>query len=157
MEFKDATAMSQAIREKRISSRELVEDAIQTIEKLNPLYNAVVSKQYETALAEADNLDRHGDEDKPFLGVPLLLKDLGQNESGQPSTSGSRLFKASIASQTDYFVQALKNMGFLILGRTNTPEFGFKNISLLIDLRLSRFTMILCSCKVDVFIPIKKY
>ncbi|MGQ7334321.1 amidase family protein, partial [Streptococcus suis] len=37
--------------------------------------------------------------------------------------------KASIASQTDYFVQALKNMGFLILGRTNTPEFGFKNIS----------------------------
>ena len=49
MEFKDATAMSQAIREKRISSRELVEDAIQTIEKLNPLYNAVVSKQYETA------------------------------------------------------------------------------------------------------------
>ncbi|NQQ32381.1 amidase [Streptococcus suis] len=129
MEFKDATAMSQAIREKRISSRELVEDTIQTIEKLNPLYNAVVSKQYETALAEADNLDRHGGEDKPFLGVPLLLKDLGQNESGQPSTSGSRLFKASIASQTDYFVQALKNMGFLILGRTNTPEFGFKNIS----------------------------
>lgn len=75
--IKDATAMSQAIREKRISSRELVENAIQTIEKLNPLYNAVVSKQYETALAEADNLDRHGDEDKPFLGVPLLLKDLG--------------------------------------------------------------------------------
>ena len=52
MEFKDATAMSQAIREKRISSRELVEDAIQTIEKLNPLYNAVVSKQYETVLRQ---------------------------------------------------------------------------------------------------------
>ncbi|MBM7321270.1 amidase [Streptococcus suis] len=126
MEWKDATAMAQAVNQKQVSAKELVQESIDRIEKLNPALNAVVSKQYEAALKEAEKEDYLG---KPFAGVPFLLKDLGQNEKGQLSTAGSRLFQDYRAGQTDRLVQAFKNLGFIILGRTNTPEFGFKNIS----------------------------
>lgn len=124
--WKDATAMAQAVNQKQVSAKELVQEAIDRIEKLNPDLNAVVSKQYEAALKEAEKEDYLG---KPFAGVPLLLKDLGQNEAGHLSTAGSRLFQDYRAGYTDRLVQAFKDLGFIILGRTNTPEFGFKNIS----------------------------
>ncbi|WP_105207829.1 amidase [Streptococcus suis] len=126
MEWKDSTAMAQAVNQKQVSAKELVQESIDRIEKLNPDLNAVVSKQYEEALKEAEKEDYLG---KPFAGVPFLLKDLGQNEAGQLTTAGSRLFQDYRAGYTDRLVQAFKNLGFIILGRTNTPEFGFKNIS----------------------------
>ncbi|HFI0025565.1 TPA: amidase [Streptococcus suis] len=126
MKWKDATAMAQAVNQKQVSAKELVQEAIDRIEKLNSDLNAVVSKQYEEALKEAEKEDYLG---KPFAGVPFLLKDLGQNEAGQLTTAGSRLFQDYRAGYTDKLVQAFKNLGFIILGRTNTPEFGFKNIS----------------------------
>ncbi|MCK3881825.1 amidase [Streptococcus suis] len=126
MEWKDATAMAQAVNQKQVSAKELVAQAIERIEEENPAINAVVSKQYEAALKEAEKEDYLG---KPFAGVPLLLKDLGQNEKGQPSSAGSRLFQNYRVAHTDKLVQAFKDLGFIILGRTNTPEFGFKNIS----------------------------
>lgn len=124
--FQDATAMTQAIREKKVTPLELVEESISTIERLNPILNAVVSKQYEEAREKAKTLENHG---QPFFGVPFLLKDLGQNQAGQLSTSGSRLFASYRAKQTDHLVKVLESLGFIVLGRTNTPEFGFKNIS----------------------------
>ncbi|CYV29590.1 amidase [Streptococcus suis] len=126
MKWKDATAMAQAVNQKQVSAKELVQEAIDRIEKLNPDLNAVVSKQYEEALKEAEKEDYLG---KPFAGVPFLLKDLGQIEKGQPSSAGSRLFQNYRVAHTDKLVQAFKNLGFIVLGRTNTPEFGFKNIS----------------------------
>ncbi|HEM3698974.1 TPA: amidase [Streptococcus suis] len=126
MKWKDATAMAQAVNQKQVSAKELVQESIDRIEKLNPALNAVVSKQYEAALKEAEKEDYLG---KPFAGVPFLLKDLGQNEKGQPSSAGSRLLAGRPAGHTDTYVQRLKDLGFIILGRTNTPEFGFKNIS----------------------------
>ncbi|MGT2784752.1 amidase [Streptococcus merionis] len=126
MMFQDATSMAQAVRKKDVSALELVEDSIARIERDNPKFNAVVSKQYEEARKKAQNLVDKG---QPFLGVPFLLKDLGQNQAGQLSTSGSRLFAHYRAQQTDYLVKIFESLGFIILGRTNTPEFGFKNIS----------------------------
>ncbi|MGQ7380348.1 amidase [Streptococcus suis] len=126
MEWKDATEMALAVRTGQVSAKELVAQAIERIEEENPAINAVVSKQYEQALQEAEIGDF---QDKPFGGVPLLLKDLGQNEKGQPSSAGSRLFQNYRVAHTDRLVQAFKDLGFIILGRTNTPEFGFKNIS----------------------------
>lgn len=125
----DATGLAELIGQKELTARELVEKTIQRIERFNPLINAVVSPQYEEALAIADQLDRQGSSDRPFAGVPILLKDLGQNQAGQLSTSGSRLFANYRASTTDNLVKRLEELGFVILGRTNTPEFGFKNIS----------------------------
>ncbi|NQJ68179.1 amidase [Streptococcus suis] len=126
MEWKDATAMAQAVNQKQVSAKELVQETIDRIENLNPTLNAVVSKQYEEALKEAEKEDYLG---KPFAGIPFLLKDLGQNEKGQPSSAGSRLLAGRPAGHTDTYVQRLKDLGFIIVGRTNTPEFGFKNIS----------------------------
>ncbi|HEL2594529.1 TPA: amidase [Streptococcus suis] len=124
--WKDATEMALAVRTGQVSAKELVAEAIERIEEENPAINAVVSKQYEQALQEAETGDF---QDKPFGGVPLLLKDLGQNEEGHLSTAGSRLFQNYRAGHTDKLVQAFKDLGFIIVGRTNTPEFGFKNIS----------------------------
>ncbi|MBY5030513.1 amidase [Streptococcus suis] len=124
--WKDATEMALVVRTGQVSARELVAEAIERIEEENPAINAVVSKQYEQALQEAETGNF---QDKAFGGVPLLLKDLGQNEAGQLSTAGSRLFQNYRVRHTDKLVQDFKDMGFIILGRTNTPEFGFKNIS----------------------------
>ena len=90
MTFVDASAQAEEVRSGEVSPQELVEEAISKIEELNPRLNAVVSKRYERALEEAEDRDFS---DKPFAGVPILLKDLGQEQAGEPSTSGSRLFK----------------------------------------------------------------
>lgn len=126
MEFKDGLAMAEAVKAGQVSPRELVEDSIAKIEHLNPAINAVVDKQYDLALEKADKGDFSG---KVFAGVPILVKDLGQEQAGQISTAGSRLFAQYRSGQTDNFVTGLEKLGFIILGRTNTPEFGFKNIS----------------------------
>lgn len=124
--FKDATAMAEAVQKRQVSPAELVQDAIDRIEQLNPTINAVVSKQYDEARAYAQTGHFDG---KLFGGVPILLKDLGQNQKGQLSTSASRLFATHRASETDAYVKRVEELGFIILGRTNAPEFGFKNTS----------------------------
>lgn len=126
MEFKDATAMAEAVRAGQVSPKELVMDTIRKANALNPDINAIISTRYEKALKEADKRDFT---DKPFAGVPIYLKDLGMDMKDELSGSGSILFKDTIASKTDYYVQALEDLGFIILGKTNTPEYGFKNIS----------------------------
>ncbi|HEL1082075.1 TPA: amidase [Streptococcus equi subsp. zooepidemicus] len=126
MTFKDATEMAQAVREGRVSPLALVRDTIKKAQALNPELNAITSERFSEALAEAAARDFSG---KPFAGVPIFLKDLGQEQEGQLATAGSVLFKDYRASKTDYVVQRLEELGFIILGRSNTPEFGFKNIS----------------------------
>lgn len=121
-----AIDMAQAIRNKEISSLELVEQTIERANALNPSLNAIVSNRYEQALQEARE-QRYAE--GPFAGVPLYLKDLGQELEGDIITSGSRLFRSYRAKQTDHLVARLKALGFIFMGRTNAPEFGFKNIS----------------------------
>src|SRR5699024_2135003 len=65
----------------------------------------------------------------PFAGVPIPLKMLGQNQAGMGDSSGSRLFKNYKSEQTDFFVEKVKSLGFVPFAQTNTPEFGFKNIT----------------------------
>lgn len=124
--YQDATAIAEAIRNRLVSAEECVKESIDKIERLNPDLNAVVSTQYEEALARAKSLESG---DKPFAGVPILLKDLGQEQEGELSTSGSRLFAHYRATKSDAYTKRMEDLGFIVLGRTNTPEFGFKNIS----------------------------
>ena len=132
---KDATFYAQKIRKQEMTVTELVEAALENIEKLNPKLNAVVHVQAEEARAKAAEFDHHliGLEAEeaanlpPFYGVPILLKDLGQSEVGQPDTSGARLMKDQIAEDTNNFVKQVLSGGFIVVGRTNVPEFGFKN------------------------------
>ena len=125
-EWSDATAMAQAVQNKTVSPRELVEATIRESERTNPKINAIVSQRYEKAIEEAETRIFSG---KPFSGVPIFLKDLGQEQAGEPSTAGSRLFTSYRAKETDNYVKKLEELGFIILGRSSTPEFGFKNIS----------------------------
>ncbi|MBF0778805.1 amidase [Streptococcus cuniculi] len=124
--YQDAIAMAEAIRNGVVTAEECVRASIEKIEALNPHLNAVVSTQYEQALERARNLEVG---DKPFAGVPILLKDLGQEQAGELSTAGSRLFANYRAHKSDRYTQRMEELGFIVLGRANTPEFGFKNIS----------------------------
>ncbi|MGT2935367.1 amidase [Streptococcus castoreus] len=126
MTVNDATAMAMAVRSGALSPVELVKETIQKARKCNPNINAITSERFELALEEASQREFS---DEPFAGVPIFLKDLGQEQKGELSTSGSHLFKDYRANKTDFFVERLEKLGFIILGRSNTPEFGFKNIS----------------------------
>ena len=124
--FKDATDMAAAVRAGSVSAEELVLDTMAKATLGNPALNAITSTRYDKAIAEARCRDFSS---KPFAGVPIFLKDLGQEQEGEPSTSGSPLLRQYIARQSDYYVKRLESLGFIVVGRSNTPEFGFKNIS----------------------------
>ncbi|MDO4432433.1 MAG: amidase [Aerococcaceae bacterium] len=133
----DALHYAQAIKQGRVTVLELVERALHNIEQLNPTLNAVSVVQAQSARELAAQYDAHFQtlsaaqkEQLPtFWGVPILLKDLGQHQAGERSTEGSALFQDFRSAHTDCFVQAIEAAGFVVVGRTNTPEFGFKNIS----------------------------
>lgn len=122
----DATATAQAIKTGDITPLEAVKHAIETVEKENETYNAVLHLYKEEAIKQAEALK---DFSAPFAGVPILLKDAGQDYAGHPSTVGSELLKDNLATHTSHFVQAIIDAGFIIIGHTNVPEFALKFIS----------------------------
>lgn len=121
----DATAQAQLVHSGAATATELVQAAIERIEALNPSLNAVVTTQYERALDRALLIDRDpGRAALPFAGVPLLVKDLVAEEEGTPFTEGSRFLAGYCSTFTSEIVHRFSRAGFVILGRTNSPEFG---------------------------------
>ena len=120
----DTIALAESVRSGTVSSRELVEGSIARIEERNPALNAVVARRFKEALLEADQVDTTA----PLAGVPFLVKDLNCDVAGLPSTRGSRLFADVIATEDCELTRRFKRAGLIILGNTNTPEFG-KNAS----------------------------
>lgn len=116
----DAVATAGLIRDGELSPREAVEGAIARIEKHNPSLNAVVATRFEEALAEVDA----GLPDGPLRGVPVLVKDLNMDVAGLPSTRGSRLFAGHVPDRDSELVTRYKRAGMVVLGTTNSPEFG---------------------------------
>ena len=116
----DGLGVAELIRRKEISPREAVTAATNRIEALNPRLNAVVHTMFDRALGDAD-----GDiPDGPFRGVPFLLKDLLSWYAGEPITNGSRLFRGWIAPVHSEMVNRYRRAGLIVVGKTNTPEFG---------------------------------
>jgi len=116
----DGLAVADLIRRKEISQREAVEAAIHRIEAVNPRLNAVVHRTFDRALSTASGELPDG----PFRGVPFLLKDLLSWYEGEPVTSGSRLFQHWKAPFDSEMVRRYKRAGLIVVGKTNTPEFG---------------------------------
>lgn len=116
----DATAQADLVRKRRVSPLELTEAAIARIERVNPSINAVVVEQFERALRDA----RGPLPDGPFRGVPFLVKDLHAADAGAPLTQGSRFLKDYVPDYDSELVARFKRAGLVIVGRTNTPEFG---------------------------------
>ena len=119
-EARDAMGIAALVKSGEINARDAVETAIARIEHLNPLLNAVVYRAFDNALEIASRQRPTG----PFAGVPYLLKDLNAPAQGLPLTNGSKLLAGAPASFDSSLVARLKSAGFLILGRTNSPEFG---------------------------------
>lgn len=116
----DGMGQAELVRSGQVSSLELVEAAIARIEKINPMLNAVVHKLYDEGRAAAKGPLPDG----PFTGVPYLIKDLSELE-GAPLTYGSKLFEHNVADTDNGSVERAKQAGLVIIGKTNTPEFGF--------------------------------
>ena len=116
----DATALAALVRQKQVKAIELLEAAIERIERLNPALNAVVTPMYEQAReAAAGKLP-----DGPFAGVPFLLKDLGAPYAGVRMTMGTTFLRSFVPDHESELVTRLKRAGLIIVGKTNTPELG---------------------------------
>jgi len=116
----DGVALAALVRSGDVSPRELVTAAIERIESLNPQINAVVHKMFDSAIRQAEAAAT----DAPFHGVPFMLKDLLSWYAGEPITSGSRLYKGWIPPHDTEIVRRYRKAGLIIVGKTNTPEFG---------------------------------
>ncbi len=116
----DATAQAELVRRKEIKPIELVDAAIERIERVNPKINAVVTPMYEQARRAAEGAIPDG----PFRGVPYLLKDLLASYAGARMTSGSRFMREFVSDHDSELVARLKRAGLIIVGKTNAPEFG---------------------------------
>ena len=116
----DGLAIADLIRRKDISAREAVVSAISRIESQNPRLNAVVHRMFDRALTIADGEIPDG----PFRGVPFLLKDLLSWYEGEPLTNGSRLFQSWKAPFDTEMTRRYKRAGVIVVGKTNTSEFG---------------------------------
>jgi amidase len=120
--WKDATAQAGLVRCGEMSPLELVDAAIERIGRCDPALNAVIHRQFSTARTQAAGELPDG----PFRGVPILLKDLGAPQAGEPYCEGTSFAKAAgyRAERDSFLVQRFKKAGFVVLGRTNTPELG---------------------------------
>lgn len=118
--FLDATAQAELVRRREVKAIELVDAAIERIERLNPALNAVVTPMYEQArMAVAGRLP-----EGPFTGVPFLLKDMVAAYGGVRMTLGSSFLHDFVPSRDSELVTRLKRAGLVIVGKTNTPELG---------------------------------
>lgn len=116
----DALGLAQLVRRGEVSPSELVEEAIARIERHNPKLNAVIYKAYDEARATAKTKLPDG----PFKGVPFLIKDIGCAVEGWPMTSGSAYLKNYVSPNDCELTRRYRASGVVLLGKTNTPEFG---------------------------------
>jgi len=120
--FLPATEQAQLVRDGEVSSIELTRLYLERIERLNPRLNAFVTVRPEEALADARAADA-ADGSAPFRGVPIAVKDLTAT-AGIRTTYSSRAYADYVPDFDTAVVRRIREAGFVIIGKTNTPEFG---------------------------------
>jgi amidase len=123
--FSPAVELAAALRRRELSSVELLDACIAAVDERNPQLNAVIWRHDEDARVSAAEADRRlaAGDDAPFLGVPLPIKDLTP-VAGWPVSYGSHGGPPGVSDESELVVDALARAGFVLCGRTNTPEFG---------------------------------
>jgi len=123
---RDAVELRRLIGDREISPVELLESCLRRIEAVNPVLNAVTAMAVERARAEARAAEatvRAGDRLGPLHGLPIGIKDLQETE-GIVTTQGSPLYRHHVPAADERMVAAVRRAGAIVVGKTNTPEFG---------------------------------
>lgn len=116
----DATAIAELIRKKELRASEVVAASIARAKAVNPNINAIVTDNFDAGLKNADKVGSGF-----FQGVPIFIKDMTMVE-GLPSYYGSEAFaKAKPATKTDKIAKQIFDQGFVNMGMSSLPEFGF--------------------------------
>lgn len=117
----DATGLSELVRQREVTPKELAEQAKAGIDALNPEISAVI-ETFDDVIEdpEKDGMNLAG----PFAGVPFLMKDLGPTIKGRLQEMGSLLMQGNRAEEDSFLTVKIRKAGFNIMGRTTTPEFG---------------------------------
>ena len=124
--FTGAVEMAQLIREKKLSAREALAEHLKQIDRVNPQVNAIVTLVPEMATQaamHADEMQARGERLGPLHGLPVAHKDLIETR-GIRTTFGSPLFKDHVPDEDDLLVKRMHQAGAIVVGKTNTPEFG---------------------------------
>src|SRR4051794_30521732 len=137
MDFRRDTVadLATSVRTGRQRARDLVQHSLERIDADNPEINAFVLVDADGALAAADEIDRQvaeGDDPGPLAGIPLGVKDL-EDAAGFPTSHGSAAYmqahdngRPSRAKSDSVLVARLRAAGAIVMGKTNTPEMGWK-------------------------------
>lgn len=129
--YLSAVEMAAAIRAKKLSPVEVTRAMLARIERLNPKLNAYCTMMADEALETARNAEAavmRGDALGPLHGVPVSIKDLIYVRNVR-TTHGSKLFETNITTEDAPSVERLRKAGAVLLGKTNSPEFGFKGVT----------------------------
>ena len=124
--YQTAVEMARRVKTREISARELLEAHLEQIERVNPQVNAICTLVADRALRQAEKADRAQQEDRslgPLHGLPIAIKDLVLTR-GIRTTFGSRIYKDFVPEENALFVDRLEAAGAVLIGKTNTPEFG---------------------------------
>jgi amidase len=116
----DGLGLAALVREKQVSSLELVNAALERIDLVDGRIQSIVARMDESARATAQK----SLPDAPFAGVPFLVKDLVQPVAGAPFRRGSRFFEDAIATEDSVLITRQRAAGLILIGKTKTPEFG---------------------------------
>lgn len=126
-----AAELAEQIQYGRYSPTEVIEKTLERIHTRNDTINSFVTvcdEEAREAAKEVEDTLQNDNEVGPLAGVPVAIKDL-INVSGVPTTYGSVPLTNNIPDQNDVLVDRLKNAGAIIVGKTNTPEFGRKTVT----------------------------
>ena len=115
----DALSLGDMVRRREVSPKELMDSALDAIERINPAVNCMVQTLPEHAMAEIDA----GVSPGPFKGVPFLIKELGMHFKGMKSAFGSRMVNFTHEFDTELMLR-FRKAGLVTLGTTTTPELG---------------------------------
>jgi amidase len=121
-----AAWLARAIRDKKVSSVEVVRAHLEHIHTVNPRLNAVVFATAESAIKEARAADRHNKRKNalgPLHGVPFTAKDIF-NTAGMPTTAGLRMLRANVPDHDATVIARMRRAGAILIGKTNCPPGG---------------------------------
>jgi amidase len=120
--FAPALELAAQVRERKVSPVELTELYLERIQRLDPQLNSYVTVDTERALAAAHAAASTAS-DAPFHGVPISIKDLNET-AGLRTTYSTKAYARNVPRFDAAVVRRLRAAGFVVLGKTNTPEFG---------------------------------